>query len=549
MRSLLRILALAGGANAFWRMPCRSQTGHGRLDPIANPGEVSPHVHTFHGGGGLGLTADYKSLSESNCTSCGVTQDRSAYWTPTLHFVSPNGTAVMVEQIGGMLAYYLYYLTNVTAFPEGFQMIAGDKNARSFDGQFPDEPLSYWPSDPSDQKFLQQRALGFNCLDYSKAPEASLYRHKMPTKEYMDANCPDGLRIELAFPSCGNGEKDSDDHRSHVRYPSLVKTGNCPDGFNVHYPFLFYETIWNTHAFAGMEGQFVLSNGDPTGCGYHGDFIMGWESSDFLQDALDTCQAESGEIEDCPLFDLQTDEDAAMCTFPVPPQVADDDVFGPCDGLPVDVPIQYGPQEATDYPVVGNSGVATTSRRHTPMPSTFTKGPTLSYSSASHTAHPDLPPTISPAHSEGGAKPTGGSHSDSGAMPTGGSEGRPSSHGSPSQAGSPGTPNGGHPESSPNDGNGNGGSPSAQSQGGPAQSYGGGHASGGYGNSPSPTAAPTMSGTNPEIIGTNYVTSGSDIVEIVIEQVDVTVTAVETAYVTAQKRHLHRHARDNRHVH
>lgn len=126
-------------------------------------------------------------------------------------------------------------------------MIAGDKYLRNFTGPFPDIQLSYWPTDAtgaSEQFFLQQRALGFNCLNYAIAPEPSLYRHEMPTKEYMDANCTDGLRLELAFPSCWNGSLDSTDHRSHVAYPSLVKEGNCPDGYNQNLPFLFYETIW-----------------------------------------------------------------------------------------------------------------------------------------------------------------------------------------------------------------------------------------------------------------------------------------------------------------
>ena len=81
----------------------------------------------------------------------------------------------------------------------------------------------------------------------------------------MDANCADGLRLELAFPSCGNGSIDSTDHKSHMAYPSLVKEGNCPPGYDVHYTFLFYETIYATNAFDGIDGEFMLSYGDPVG--------------------------------------------------------------------------------------------------------------------------------------------------------------------------------------------------------------------------------------------------------------------------------------------
>lgn len=54
MRSQAAIVALTlvSSVSAFWRMPCRSQTGKGRVDPIMDPGEISSHVHTIHGGGG-----------------------------------------------------------------------------------------------------------------------------------------------------------------------------------------------------------------------------------------------------------------------------------------------------------------------------------------------------------------------------------------------------------------------------------------------------------------------------------------------------------------
>ena len=45
-------LAFAGQASAFWRMPCRFQTGIGRVDPLMDPGKIASHVHTITGGGG-----------------------------------------------------------------------------------------------------------------------------------------------------------------------------------------------------------------------------------------------------------------------------------------------------------------------------------------------------------------------------------------------------------------------------------------------------------------------------------------------------------------
>ena len=44
-------LTLVSGAHAFWRMPCRSETGIARMDPIMDPGQISDHVHTIAGSG------------------------------------------------------------------------------------------------------------------------------------------------------------------------------------------------------------------------------------------------------------------------------------------------------------------------------------------------------------------------------------------------------------------------------------------------------------------------------------------------------------------
>lgn len=305
----------------------------------------------------------------------------------------------MVPNVGGMLAYYLFFLDDLEPFPEGFGMIAGNTAYRNFSGPFPDEPLSSWPTVPTDQFFLEQRAIGYNCLNYAKDPEASLYRHQLPDKAYMDANCKDGLRLEMAFPSCGNGQLDSPDHRSHVAYPSLVKEGNCPEGFDHHYPFLFYETIFATNKFAGIDGQFLVSTGDPVGTSYHADFVMGWDSAEFLGEAIKTCTSSTGLIQDCPLFNIQTEADMDKCVFKMPEDLKGEDCTEIRDGLPVGVPIQYGPEPATKYPVPGAYGgngasiVPTSYLPKTETPSTFSN-PTLTYSPANPSKQTDVvPPT------------------------------------------------------------------------------------------------------------------------------------------------------------
>lgn len=246
-----------------------------------------------------------------------------------------------------MLAYYFVYGDNPQPFPKGFRMMAGNMLLRNFTGPVPDPPTSEWTDADKTQFSLSQKALGFNCLHYGTTNEPSLYRHTMPGKDFLDENCLDGLRIELMFPSCWNGvDVDSHDHKSHMAYPDLVKDGKCPEGYEHRLVSLFYETKYDTQDFRGVDGEFVLATGDPTGCGYHGDFIQGWEP-DFLQQAMNGCTNPSGEVTDCPLF--TSNPDASTCRVPLPEVLAKENPFFNLHGLLGNVPIQNGPEQATPY--------------------------------------------------------------------------------------------------------------------------------------------------------------------------------------------------------
>ncbi|KAF2198806.1 hypothetical protein GQ43DRAFT_143125 [Delitschia confertaspora ATCC 74209] len=371
------LAAITGTIEAFWRMECHSRTGLARIDPIVEPGIVSSHAHTVHGGSNFGMDVTYDDLMDSDCTSCRVTQDKSAYWTPSLHFVHANGTVEVVPQVGGMLAYYLLYGENITAFPKGFRMLAGDARLRNFTaGPIFDPPKSNWAKELKTQPSLAQRALGFNCLNYAKDPEASMYRHFMPDKDYLDEHCTNGIRAEIFFPSCWNGnDTDSNNHRDHMAYPDTVNDGVCPEGFKTRVPSLFYETIWDTYAFHSMPGQFVFANGDPTGYGYHADFMTGWDV-DFLQSAVHTCTNPSGNITDCPLFNIQSEDEGAKCNFKTPSILKADNCDGPADGLCGNVAVQNGPDYASVNPKpTGSKGVP----QYTPPASLAFQVPTLSY--------------------------------------------------------------------------------------------------------------------------------------------------------------------------
>ncbi|KAF2801709.1 uncharacterized protein BDZ99DRAFT_215947 [Mytilinidion resinicola] len=354
MAAAALLLASLSGVNAFWRMDCHSPLGLARIDPLVDYGKIAAHSHIIFGGDNFSPTAGYDDLIASESTSCRAKEDKSAYWTPSLHFQHSDGTFEVVGNQGGMLAYY--FLRDggtgqqIKAFPAGFQMIAGDTNKRNFTGPVPDPPESDWTADELTQASLAEKALGFNCLNYASGKtEPSLFRHFLPDKSFLDANCADGIRLELSFPACWNeaagvAPKGS---KSHVAYPNLVQDGVCPEGFSTRLPGLFYETIWRTQDFVGKDGQFVLSNGDPTGYGYHGDFIAGWDVPT-LQKAVDTCTNLDGTLESCPVFTLQTQPEMAAVKLSMPADLKNENCAGPESTLPGNVPIQSGPQPATD---------------------------------------------------------------------------------------------------------------------------------------------------------------------------------------------------------
>ncbi|TQV95619.1 hypothetical protein V2A60_000804 [Cordyceps javanica] len=373
------LLGLAGSANAFWRMECPGRLDVARIDPIVNPNGVSSHAHVLHGSSGLSASADGDALKNGDCTSCRVTQDKSAYWTPSLYFQdAATGKFELVNQVGGMLAYYLLYGDNIKAFPDDFRMIAGSNTRRAYTAGNPEQPdpdKSLWQSmGQTTQAMLEQRALGFNCLNYAKNPEGTLFRHYMPDKAYLDANCKDGIRLEIMFPSCWDGKNtDSDDHKSHMAYPDLVMSGTCPEGYETRVPSLMYETIWSVAPFKDRQGKFVFSNGDTEGYAYHADFMMGWKR-DFLQEAVNTCTNPSGRIQDCPLFNVVDEATATSCKLQksLPETLATEikNFLGPMAQLPGDLSV-FGDNDNPSKPET-NSGAPVAT------PASVSK-PTLSY--------------------------------------------------------------------------------------------------------------------------------------------------------------------------
>ena len=130
----------------------------------------------------------------------------------------------------------------------------------------------------------------------------------------------------------------------------------------------------------GMPGTFMFANGDPTGYGYHGDFLNGW-STEILGSAIQQCTNPSGLLSDCPVFELQTEDEGSKCTFEMPEELSADNCEGPAPGLCGNVPVQFGPEYATGLLKPGETGAATAAPT-TIATEDIVAVPTLSYTTA-----------------------------------------------------------------------------------------------------------------------------------------------------------------------
>ncbi|KAH6901641.1 hypothetical protein BKA70DRAFT_1374750 [Coprinopsis sp. MPI-PUGE-AT-0042] len=307
----------------------------------------------------------------STCTTCRFKEDKSNYWTAVMYFKHPNGTFIRVPQAanggtgrpnGGMTVYYIQPPGNtpVVAFRKGFRMIVGNPMLRNVNHIAPDSPEAY--------------ALTFRCWDgvprsdWAYAPGVGPFESvHLPTKP-----CLGMIRANIFFPSCWNGvDLDTHDHSSHVAFlrgtvpPQGIfyLNGTCPPSHPVRIPLIFLETVWDTRPFNSMWPEdgtqpFVLSMGDLTGYGHHGDYVFGWEG-DSLQRAMDHCLDRGDFPADCKELNIITDEEMNSCTQK--PEI-DEKIEGEyLDKLPGCNPVQDGPAHATIVPscnAISTTGIA-----------------------------------------------------------------------------------------------------------------------------------------------------------------------------------------------
>ncbi|KAB5523167.1 hypothetical protein GE09DRAFT_976836, partial [Coniochaeta sp. 2T2.1] len=267
----------------------------GRVDPIISPGAVANHVHKIAGASNIGISSTYDTLQDSECTSCTIQADKSAYWTPALYYQHTDGTFEEVSNTG-MAVYYLgrgadaHGRKVASPFPPGLQMLSGSNTARTQDLSTRTYGNSSYPSR------LVSEAVSMACVNYTPGQGSE-------TVNMTNMNCPQGFRAQIHMQSCWDGKNLYRPDQSHVAHLSQIDNGVCPPTHPILLPHLFYEVFYSVTPFLNKGGKFVFANGDTTGFGFHGDFLNGWDIPTLTQ-AIDQClfKNTNGVVEDCPAF-------------------------------------------------------------------------------------------------------------------------------------------------------------------------------------------------------------------------------------------------------
>jgi len=242
------LLSLISHVHSWWILGCGQPVAVERVDPIVNPGQdvKSEHLHSVLGGNAFASNLTYDLTQQSTCTTCVVTKDLSNYWTPTVYFHARNGSFLKVRQLGGASIYYQQRhdlkdpeYPRIHAFPRDFRMLAGNPMLRNYTDD------------------LAGRAISYACI--SGRPEPAV-------PGFPNHKCGGQLQIRVDFPMCWDGKNvDSDDHKSHVAYPSGLDNGICPESHPKRLIHLFMETSWIVQDFDdqwdGDKQPFALSNG------------------------------------------------------------------------------------------------------------------------------------------------------------------------------------------------------------------------------------------------------------------------------------------------
>jgi len=239
--------------------------GDVRTDPIVSQTCLADHIHTFYGPQLVHPSTTYDDLivSPVSQNTGNVRENKSLYWHPTVYSYSQNTNTYTRDEIAQTSAYYIWENgVDTKAFPNGFRMIAGLN---------PDRP----------DQFADANA---ECVNPSPCERAD--GCDTPDDSLFPRDACEELEVSMSFPTCWDGQFDSDDHQSHVHYTLDGELdGQCPASHPHRLPqiqFFFrimpYSGGWHTFS-------------DSTSI-YHADYVSGWNET-FLQEVLDNCETDS----------------------------------------------------------------------------------------------------------------------------------------------------------------------------------------------------------------------------------------------------------------
>ncbi|KAH9811722.1 hypothetical protein Tdes44962_MAKER05870 [Teratosphaeria destructans] len=306
----------------------------------------------------IGINSTYWTMNNSFCSSCQIQADKSAYWTPLLYYWNDNGTFTEVPHSGSVV----YYLgrgpgsNNLTTFPPGLKMLSGSQATRAYDNTTMTWGNATYPGRPIADR------VSFACLTEGAEPPNQPYM-------YNATQCINGMRAQITFQSCWNGVDLYKTDNSHVAYLSQIDNGVCPPGYPYQFPTIFLETDYAPSQVAGAhnDSRFVFAQGDPTGFGFHADFLNGWNIT-ALTEAIDQCiinnQLESGVVDYCPPLEIYNTDGAGTICPPRAPEI-NETVTGTLDKLPGCITVVYGPDSATSADTTCNSSVVRPAVFHT----------------------------------------------------------------------------------------------------------------------------------------------------------------------------------------
>ena len=231
-------------------------------------------MHVIFGGDGFKKDWDFDTAKAGKCNNVGPSKDHSNYWFPGLYHHGKDGS---FERVPVKFVVYYHFSTDEngprTMFPPGLKIIAGNPFLRHDDSATnkATKSIQWWCHDGG-----QKKTGGF--------PEG-----------VTTCTGADGFAAEIWFPFCWDGvnEFDPKDPFAHVTYGDgdEARGGKCTGKYNIPLPQLFMEFLHDLKDISNMPSDdktpWVLAQGDPTGAGFHADFVNGWEDGErSLSDAI-----------------------------------------------------------------------------------------------------------------------------------------------------------------------------------------------------------------------------------------------------------------------